>query len=376
VNKEKDKGSPKPAVSTEPRDAETTVPQVGPYNKALGEIYQRLYPEIRRPKPNQEAIAAALQAMQRLTMEADAETATENAVELTRGIGAVCAVCGHRNREGNRFCGACGISLESASASASDLSVQESLTSAPSSPSTESDEVERQAPLPQEVFSDPNQIPAEPREAETMPGAAGAARGVHYYHHHYHHHYFQSSGEALPVPRAGAEDSAREADRLRVAAAAKGEHMSRNEAAVRRLTQEWILACNTRHLDELIELYAADALVLRSNLPPMRGAAAVREFFFASLEAGLGEVALEPMRVEVSGDIAHEVGRYSALVPGTTGKRREERGKYLWVFARQAGGEWKLTAECWCSDLTLISAESDIPKPTVAIASKTPVRKN
>ena len=54
-------------------DSESAVPVIGPHNPALGEIYQRLYPEMRRPKPNQEAIAAALQAMQRLTMEADSE---------------------------------------------------------------------------------------------------------------------------------------------------------------------------------------------------------------------------------------------------------------------------------------------------------------
>jgi uncharacterized protein (TIGR02246 family) len=150
--------------------------------------------------------------------------------------------------------------------------------------------------------------------------------------------------------------------------------MSRSEAAVRRLTQEWVLACNMRQLDELLELYAPDALVLRSNLSPIRGAMAVREFFFSALEAGLGEVALDPLRVEVLGDLAHEVGRYSALVPGTTGKRREERGKYLWVFAKQPGGDWKLVSECWSSDLTLSGAESDFPKAPVTSAKTQPRR--
>jgi len=99
----------------------------------------------------------------------------------------------------------------------------------------------------------------------------------------------------------------------------------------------------------------------------------VRDFGHASLEAGLGEVAVDPMRVEVVGDMAHEVGRYSALVPGTAGKRREERGKYLWVFAKQSSGDWKLVSECWSSDLTLSSAESDIPK--AAVSSKSQSRK-
>jgi ketosteroid isomerase-like protein len=332
----KDKKLARPVGPAPAQDSET-VPSVGPRNPALGEIYQRLYPEMRRPKPNQEAIAAALQAMQRLTLEADSETVAEDATQPTT-VNALtpCPVCGHRNREGNQFCGACGLPLEPAPGS-------DTATANPSSAQDAKDEVH---PAP------------------------GSAAGVHYYHHHYHHHYFQGGTADAPAaaPRANAPESAREADRLRIAAAAKGEPMSRSEAAVRRLTQEWVLACNTRQLDELIELYATDALVLRSNLPAIRGAVAVREFFYSSLEAGLGEVALDPMRVEVIGDTAHEVGRFSALVPGTTGKRREERGKYLWVFAKQPSGDWKLVAECWSSDLTLAGAESDIPKTAIAPA--------
>jgi len=144
--------------------------------------------------------------------------------------------------------------------------------------------------------------------------------------------------------------------------------MSRAEAEVRRITHEWVLACNTKHLDDLLDLYAADALVLRSNYPPVRGAAAVREFFFAALEAGLGDVEVEPLRLEVVGDLAYEAGRCKALVPGASGKRREERGKYLWVFARQSSGEWQLAVDCWSSDLSLTVLESDVP---LGVAVKT-----
>jgi len=147
---------------------------------------------------------------------------------------------------------------------------------------------------------------------------------------------------------------------MRIAAAAKGEPMSRSEAAVRRVTQEWVLACNTRQLDELLDLYAPDRVV-RSNLPLLRGAAAIREFFSPPSNPVWEKWPVEPLRVEVLADLAHEVGRYSALVPGTVGKRREERGKYLWVFAKQSNGDWKLVSECWSSDLTLTAAESDVP---------------
>lgn len=365
VNKDKAQAG-KNAGSLQP---ETVTPNVGPRNRALGEIYQRLYPEMQRPKPNQEAIAAALQAMQRLTMEADSEVSAEDATESQQSM-AACRTCGHRNRQGNKFCGGCGASLE------------ESHTDSPNSSggelgvpwSANAEKTSQWLPGGQDLFvkSAPESFAA---NDSTSANPLSREGGTHYYHHHYHHHYFEGAGETSPSARANAPESAREADRLRVAAAAKGESMSKSEAAVRRLTQEWMLACNMRQLEELIELYAADALVLRSNLPPIRGAAAVREFFHASLEAGLGEVALDPMRVEVLGDVAHEVGRYSALVPGTVGKRREERGKYLWVFAKQSNGDWKLLSECWCSDLTLSTDESDVPKSVLAAGSRAPSRK-
>jgi uncharacterized protein (TIGR02246 family) len=356
-DRDKEKKPAKPSSGTTAQDSEDALPRIGPHNPALGEIYQRLYPEMRRPKPNQEAIAAALQAMQRLTMEGDSEAVAEEAtLETTFNAQIACGVCGHHNREGNKFCGACGLPMGvPADSSADAASVLEASVAAPSALHDGSHAQTR---------------PAAREAVDEVHPPPGSPAGAHHYHHHYHHHYFQGGQSTISAPRPNAPESAREADRLRVAAAAKGEPMSRGEAAVRRLTQEWILACNTRQLDELIELYAADALVLRSNLPPIRGAMAVREFFFASLEAGLGEVALDPMRVEVSGDLAHEVGRYSALVPGSTGKRREERGKYLWVFAKQASGDWKLVSECWSSDLTLAGAESDVPRPVTPRAAQ------
>ncbi len=320
------------------------------HNPALGEIYQRLYPEIKTHRPRQEAIRAALRAMKQLSPEMYAEQSAEGAaLDVSQGAGANCSVCGNQNREGNRFCSQCGAPQSASGGPAHDLHA---------------------------VPSFPPAAEAAPG-SEIFPGNAAAPDGVHHYHHHYHHHYFpggqESASASSSVPRAS-QESARETDRLRVAAAAKGEPMSRSEAAVRRLTQEWVLACNTRQLEELVELYASDAIIMRSNHPPVRGAAAVREFFFGALEAGLGEVEIDPLRVDVGGDLAHEVGRYSALIPGTVGKRREERGKYLWVFAKQSSGEWKLVSDCWSSDLTLAGAESDIPKPAVPMSKVQPRR--
>jgi ketosteroid isomerase-like protein len=121
------------------------------------------------------------------------------------------------------------------------------------------------------------------------------------------------------------------------------------------MTQDWALACNTKQLEDLVSLYLNDAIVLRPNIPAVRGAAAIREMFFGVLDSGFGEVEFEPLRVEVFGELAYEAGRCKALVPIAMGKRREERGKYLILCTRQ-NGEWKMIADCWSSDLSLADA--------------------
>ena len=305
----------------------------------LKELYRRLSPSLRHQKPSQEEIGAALEAAQRLAAEADAEQAASKvAQEVPPEAGIiVCSACGYRYREGNRFCGRCGAPADGHQ-----------------SPPHSAQPERQSAQIPAQL---PNSVPdSKMGSAAPLPSVTEA----HYYHHHYHHHYFPA-GQDGSYSRAAIEPAREE--RLRQTAAQRGD-MSRAEAAVRRVTQEWVLACNTKHLDDLLELYISDALVLRSNCPPIRGAAAVREFFFGALDAGLGEAELEPIRVEIVGDLAYEGGRCKALVPSSTGKRREERGKYLWVCARQSNGEWKLAADCWASDLTLSGLEADVPVNT------------
>lgn len=307
-------------------------------NPELDEFFRSL--KAGRPKVGSEGVSAALDAAQRFATEQDAEDAASDAVQdiAIDPTGLACRVCGYRNREGNKFCGKCGATINAGGPS-------------PAAGSRET--------RPSVAFTIPNDSFPEP--ATRPPSTQPTGNETHHYHHHYHHHYFPGAQEG-GYPRVGepTRDSARE-DKLRSTTMALRGDLSRAEASVRAITHEWVLACNTKHLDDLLELYTSDALVFRSNYPPIRGAAAVREFFFGALDAGLGEVEMEPIRIEVVGDLAYEAGRCKALIPSSSGKRREERGKYLWVCSRQSNGEWRLAADCWSSDLSLASSESEIP---------------
>jgi ketosteroid isomerase-like protein len=271
-------------------------------HESMDEFFNQIQSEMRRTDLSQEAVSAAFQAIQQMALDGEPERPM---VPVTSQGTGQCSSCGTENIENSRFCNACGSPLSAG------------------------------VPVRMQV--------------------SGNAAGQHHYHHHYHHHYFptgQQNGTTTDrtVRPVGAPVPIRDAARLK--APLPGAGVSRAEAALRKMTQDWVQACNTKHLDDLLEFYAADAMVLRPNVPPVRGAAAIREFFFGALEAGLGEVELEPLRVELMGEVAYEAGRCKMLVPVAMGKRREERGKYMIMFSRQ-NGEWKAVADTWSSDLSI-----------------------
>jgi ketosteroid isomerase-like protein len=51
------------------------------------------------------------------------------------------------------------------------------------------------------------------------------------------------------------------------------------------------------------------------------------------------------MRVDSSGDMAMEVGRYSVTIRNQNGTLMAERGKYVKVWRRL--GAWLILADCW-----------------------------
>jgi len=269
--------------------------------ESMDEFFNQIQSDMRRDDVSQEAVAAAFEAIQRMGFEGEAE----NPMAAASSLGGRCANCGAESAENARFCSGCGTPLQ--------------------------------------------------MNVPIATSSNGIQAGQHHYHHHYHHHYFPNTAatsEKAPKP-AGVPVPIRDT-RLRTPLTGAG--VSRTEAALRKMTQDWVQACNTRQLDDLLEFYSADATLLRPNVPPVRGVAAIREFLFGVLEAGLGEVEMEPLRVEIFGDIAFEAGRCKMLVPGVMGKRREERGKYLVIFSKQANGDWKAVADTWSSDLNIPSS--------------------
>lgn len=310
----------------------TTAPKAG-QSAGVEDLFRRLRSELGPTKSGQEKVTAAIDAAQRVVLQIDTDEAVGAVAESVERR--TCQSCGNLNPRENRFCARCGVPLQHAP--------------------------EGEAPAPADV---------------QLINPLTHGQGQHHYHHHYHHHYFSSAdGTGTPAitgnaaePRAlGTVSTMRDAGRGKTSA---GVGFSRGEAAVRKLTQDWALACNTKHLDDMVELYIPDATVLRPNVPVVRSTAAIREYFFTVLEAGLGEVEMDAQRVELLGDVAYELGRCTMLVPTATGKRREERGKYVILSIKQAG-EWKIMVDTWSNDLSL--AETPAAKAPATVV-RVPVK--
>ncbi|MFY9559527.1 MAG: DUF4440 domain-containing protein [Terriglobales bacterium] len=291
-------GSGEVALNPEkPKSPEPAGEQAGSVreNLELEEFFQRLPANFRWPKPSAEAVAAAVEAIQRMSGGSGAE---EFPAEAGADPGYACAGCGGALPSNARFCVWCGLAKHAGAPGAS------------VDPKTQSS-------------------------------------GQHHYHHHYHHFVpGHGTGPGTPVG-----EPATSVPRGKVSPSpASSAVSSRAEIAARQVVQDWAQACNTKHLDDLLELYSADATVIRASLPPVRSLSAIREFLFSLLEAGLGDVEMESLRTDVMGDVALDLGRCKMLVPVAMGKRREERGKYLVVLVRQPTGTWKILADCWSSD--------------------------
>ncbi len=272
----------------------------------LGDFFQRFPGTFRWPKPDAQAVAAAVEAIQRISGSVVA-SATDDIDEAA----SACSGCGRSLPAGARFCVWCGIPFQPISADAVD--------------------------------------PSQP------------AAGQHHFHHHYHHFVPGPGTSAASGTESGTSTPRGRAPSPAGAGSQGATAGGRAEAGARQVVQDWAQACNTKHIDDLIELYSADATLIRSSIPPVRSLPAIREFLVSLLEAGLGDVEMESLRVEMMGEVAIDLGRCKMLVPVAMGKRREERGKYLIVLVRQPNGTWKILADCWSTDLAPSVSAHELP---------------
>jgi ketosteroid isomerase-like protein len=117
------------------------------------------------------------------------------------------------------------------------------------------------------------------------------------------------------------------------------------ESQLRDLSQDFATAFNTGNYDQAANLFAPDGVLMSPHYEGAYGRKPVEWLLRQMGEAGYSDLRLETTRVEYSGDMAMELGRFSVVIRKADGTIVPERGKYVRVWRRL--GAWLLTADCW-----------------------------
>lgn len=124
------------------------------------------------------------------------------------------------------------------------------------------------------------------------------------------------------------------------------------EKALRDLDVQWSAAASAKDLARTVSYYTKDAVLLAPDHKLAKTTAAIRAVWKEVLESDAGGSSWKPIQVQVStsGDMAFMTGTYQSISKDAHGKKTTEHGKYLEVWAKQADGSWKCTADAWNAD--------------------------
>jgi ketosteroid isomerase-like protein len=126
------------------------------------------------------------------------------------------------------------------------------------------------------------------------------------------------------------------------------------ESQLREQTQDFAMAFNTGNYDHAARLFAGDGVLMAPMHEAAYGNKSVERLLREMGESGYSDLRMETTRIDHSGDMAMELGRFSAVLHKADGTVAQERGKYVKVWRRL--GAWLIVADCW-SGTTLSSSE-------------------
>ena len=126
-----------------------------------------------------------------------------------------------------------------------------------------------------------------------------------------------------------------------------------DEAALRKINEEWSKAVGARDVDKTVSYYSDDAVLMPPNIPTLTGREPIRTLWKSMLESPSFNGGWTATKVEVarSGDLAYVSGNYEFKEQDDRGNPITDKGKHLEVWKKQADGSWKCVADMYNSDL-------------------------
>lgn len=117
------------------------------------------------------------------------------------------------------------------------------------------------------------------------------------------------------------------------------------ESQIRNSSQDFAMAFNTGNFDQATALFAKDGVLIVPRHESAYGPKQVERLLRQLGDAGYNDLRLETTRIEHSGDMAMEVGRFTITVRPQDRAAIVETGSYVRVWRRL--GAWLIIGHCW-----------------------------
>jgi uncharacterized protein (TIGR02246 family) len=113
----------------------------------------------------------------------------------------------------------------------------------------------------------------------------------------------------------------------------------------RRFAEAW----NRGDVAGAVAVYTVDATILPPGAPRVKGRGPIQQFWQGVMDSGVRAVALQTDDLEVSTDLAREIGTATLTARAEDGTEQTMTAKYVVVWKRQ-DGEWRWHTDIWNTD--------------------------
>ena len=115
-----------------------------------------------------------------------------------------------------------------------------------------------------------------------------------------------------------------------------------------RVCGQWAEYWRQKQLDNVVALYAPDAVFLTGTGDRFSGRDAIRAVFKTAMEGHTSDLTPRSLVTEVSGNLAYDSGDYlETIIPASGVAKTELKGNYVIVFKRQRSGKWLIIEHVW-----------------------------
>jgi uncharacterized protein (TIGR02246 family) len=125
-------------------------------------------------------------------------------------------------------------------------------------------------------------------------------------------------------------------------------HAAPAPADVAQLSQDWARDWQAKKLDDVLALYAPDAVFVTGDGTRVTGATALRDFFTPLLKNYSAKIYMRSIDGASSGDLAYDSGDYHELLTPVAANEKKiaTHGGWL-IVARRIGGHWRISQQFW-----------------------------